>query len=140
MYRILLVERNETLISELTEFFMEEYSDCEISAIVDSRKDAIKRIKEFRPDIAVVNTYIMGIDSLEAATNLRDYNEKMRIILVSEYDYSEFSREDIVLHVGNCVLTPAISAVLFRAIEQCVTDLEREEFNRIEVQTAKKGL
>jgi two-component system response regulator YesN len=106
--------------------------------VVDSRKDAIKRIKEYKPDIAVVNTYIMGVDSLEAATRLRDYNEQMRIILVSEYDYSEFSREDIVLHVGNCVLTPAISTVLFKAIEQCVSELDREELNRIEVQTAKK--
>lgn len=128
MYKIMLADDEGIVIDSLRFIIEKEFgSTCEIQ-FAKTGRSVIELAESFRPDIAIMDIQMPGINGIEAMKEIRKTNPKVIFIVMSAYDKFDYAQEAIKLGVFEYITKPMeknkIVDVLKRAMS--IVDSERE--------------
>lgn len=129
MYKIMLADDEGIVIDSLKFIIEKEFTgDCVIESAKTGRS-VIELAERFRPDIAIMDIQMPGINGIDAMKEIREANTHTVFIIMSAYDKFDYAKEAINLGVLEYLNKPVerekIVQVLKRAMQ--IIDKEREK-------------
>ena len=106
MYKIVIAESDEELAQWLERIILNTVSEAEVVANVKSGNDALLSVIDKEPDLLLISIQLSGLNGLETIQQIRRFNKKLRIIIITTLDYFEFVRTAMRLNVSDYVLKP----------------------------------
>ena len=129
MYKIMLADDEGIVIDSLKFIIEKEFGDECIVEYAKTGRSVIELADKFRPDIAIMDIQMPGINGIEAMKEIRKSNSNILFIVMSAYDKFDYAKEAIKLGVIEYITKPMertkIIAVLKSAME--MIDREREK-------------
>lgn len=106
MYKIMLADDEGIVIDSLKFIIEKEFGDeCEI-AFAKTGRSVIELAESFRPDIAIMDIMMPGINGIDAMKEIRKTNSKIVFIVMSAYDKFDYAKESIALGVLEYINKP----------------------------------
>ncbi|MCR4908110.1 MAG: helix-turn-helix domain-containing protein [Lachnospiraceae bacterium] len=132
MYRVMLADDEGIVTDSLKMIIEQSYAgECETEAAHTGRS-VIELAERFRPDVAIMDIQMPGINGIDAMKEIRRTNPDIIFIVMSAYDKFDYAREAINLGVLDYLNKPfnrgMITTVLDKAF--ALVDEEREKRER----------
>ena len=106
MYKIMLADDEGIVIDSLKFIIEKEFKDtCEVQYAKTGRS-VIELAESFRPDIAVMDIQMPGINGIDAMKEIRRTNNHTVFIVMSAYDKFDYAKEAIKLGSWSISLSP----------------------------------
>lgn len=129
MYKIMLADDEGIVIDSLKFIIEKEFGDECMVEYAKTGRSVIELAEKFRPDIAIMDIQMPGINGIEAMKEIRKSNGNVLFIVMSAYDKFDYAKEAIKLGVLEYITKPMertkIIAVLKRGME--IVEGEREK-------------
>lgn len=129
MYKIMLADDEGIVIDSLKFIIEKEFGDTCIVESAKTGRSVIELAERFRPDIAIMDIQMPGINGIDAMREIRSFSRRMIFIVMSAYDKFDYAQEAINLGVLEYITKPMnrekITSVLRRAMQ--VIDEERKK-------------
>ncbi len=129
MYKIMLADDEGIVIDSLKFIIEKEFGDQCIVEYAKTGRSVIELAEKFRPDIAIMDIQMPGINGIEAMKEIRQSNNNVLFIVMSAYDKFDYAKEAIKLGVLEYITKPMertkIVSVLKKGME--IVDREREK-------------
>ena len=133
MYKIMLADDEGIVIDSLKFIIEKEFGDECMVEYAKTGRSVIELAEKFRPDIAIMDIQMPGINGIEAMKEIRKSNGNVLFIVMSAYDKFDYAKEAIKLGVLEYITKPMertkIIAVLKRGME--IVEGEREKRSNI---------
>lgn len=135
MFKIMLADDEGIVIDSLRFIIEKEFgSQCVIESAKTGRQ-VIELAEHFRPDIAVMDIQMPGINGIDAMREIRRTNSNIIFIIMSAYDKFDYAQEAIKLGALEYITKPMdrnkMVACLKRAMEIVETDQEKRRHELI---------
>ncbi|MBO4337687.1 MAG: helix-turn-helix domain-containing protein [Lachnospiraceae bacterium] len=129
MYRIMLADDEGIVIDSMTFLLKKEFGDEVIIESARSGRVVIELAESFRPDIAIMDIHMPGINGIEAMREIRKSNDRIVFIIASAYDKFDYARDAIGLGVLEYLNKPVAKESFLEIIRKAmaVIDSEREK-------------
>lgn len=129
MYKILLADDEGIVIDSLKYIIEKEFGDaCQI-AFAKTGRSVIELAENFRPDIAIMDIQMPGINGIDAMKEMKASHSNTIFIVVSAYDKFDYAQKAINLGVLEYLNKPIdrnhIVSILKKAMQ--IIDKEREK-------------
>jgi len=113
--RLLIVDDHQVVRAGLRSLLAEE-ADLEVVAEADSSEEALVQVKNFAPDVVVLDIQLPGQSGLEACRNITDNFPKIKVVILTSYANQSFLQQAIRAGASGYVLKKVDSEELIRAI------------------------
>ncbi len=127
MYKILLADDEGIVIDSLKFIIEKEFGENCIVESAKTGRSVIELAERFRPDIAIMDIQMPGINGIDAMKEIRSFSSGTIFIVMSAYDKFDYAQEAINLGVLEYITKPMnrdkITQVLKRAMG--ILDTER---------------
>ncbi len=131
MYKILLAD-DEGIETDALQFIINKNLSgiCE-TAVAKTGRGAIELCETFRPDIAVMDIHMPGINGIDAMREMRRIKPNIIFIVMTAYDKFEYAKESINISVFEFLTKPINKTVVTDALTKAIerVDKERNEKN-----------
>ncbi len=129
MYRVMVADDEGIVIDSMKFIIEKEFGDtCQVEC-AKSGRSVIELAERFRPDIAVIDIHMPGINGIDAIKEMKAFCTNTVFIVMSAYDKFDYAKEAIALGVMEYITKPMektkVITVLKRAMAQI--DGEREK-------------
>ncbi len=129
MYRVMVADDEGIVIDSMKFIIEKEFGDsCQVEC-AKSGRSVIELAERFRPDIAVIDIHMPGINGIDAIKEMKAFCTNTVFIVMSAYDKFDYAKEAIALGVMEYITKPMektkVVSVLKRAMAQI--DGEREK-------------
>ena len=129
MYKILIAD-DEGIVIDSMKFIIEKEFPGEFELqTAKTGRSAIEIAESFRPDIAVMDIQMPGINGIDAMKEMRSNNANLVFIVMSAYDKFDYAQQAIALGVQEYITKPMdrkkVVAAIRRAMEQVSYDKEK---------------
>ncbi|MCR5155361.1 MAG: helix-turn-helix domain-containing protein [Butyrivibrio sp.] len=129
MYRVMVADDEGIVIDSMKFIIEKEFGDsCQVEC-AKSGRSVIELAENFRPDIAVIDIHMPGINGIDAIREMKQFCTNTVFIVMSAYDKFDYAKEAIALGVMEYITKPMekmkVVAVLKRAMSQI--DGERQK-------------
>lgn len=106
MYRVMLAD-DEGIVIDSTKFIIEKEfgNTCQVEFAKSGRK-MIELAETFRPDIAIVDIHMPGINGIDAIREMQRFSSNTVFIVMSAYDKFDYAKEAIKLGVLEYITKP----------------------------------
>lgn len=130
MYRVLLADDEGIVIDSMKYIIEKEFGNtCEI-AFAKTGRSVIELAETFRPDIAVMDIQMPGINGIEAMKEIRKTNGSVIFIVSSAYDKFDYATEAIRLGVLEYITKPLERTRLVAVLRNAMEIVDRERNRR----------
>lgn len=116
---VLLVD-DHTLFRQSLRKLLETRSDISVIDDVSNGREAVRRTKSQKPDIAFVDISMPNLGGLEAIYRMRKHSSKTKFVILSMYDRDEYIREALRIGVVGYLLKTATVDEFFLALDSIV--------------------
>lgn len=89
MIKVLLADDHSIVRAGLRRI-VEESGDIEVVAEAADGRDAIKKVHETKPDVAVVDISMPGLDGLEVVSQLQNYYPKLPVLILTMHEEEQY--------------------------------------------------
>jgi len=132
MYRIMLAD-DEGIVIDSLKFIIEKHFDTD--CIVDFAKtgrSVIELTEHFRPDIAIMDIQMPGINGIDAMREISKINPSTIFIVMSAYDKFDYAKEAINLGVLDYLNKPVDQFKIVEVLKKAMTIIDAERERRSE--------
>lgn len=127
MYRLIIADDEKAACKRLELFTKQEFPDIEIAAIVNDGYELVKKVEEFRPDIAIVDVNMPGMNGIEAIKLLHEREVKTRFIINTAYDEFDYVKQALDLKVDAYLLKPERKENFLETIRGICESIRKEQ-------------
>lgn len=132
MYRLLIVE-DEQLERQAIRYIVEKYcADIDIIGETGDGDSAVDIAGAERPDIIVMDIRIPGINGLEAIKRIKRFAPECAIVILTAFDEFSYAREAVTLGAAEYLLKPVRPEELAKVLSQVVGRLKITDEKRTE--------
>ncbi len=130
MYRIMLADDEGIVIDSLKFIIEKEFgSECMVEYAKTGRS-VIELAERYRPDIAVMDIQMPGINGIEAMKEIKATNRNIVFIVMSAYDKFDYAKEAISLGVMEYITKPMEKTRIVAALRKAMEQIDREREKR----------
>ncbi len=129
MYKILIAD-DEGIVRESLKFIIDkDFSDCEVY-LAKSGRQAIELAEENRPDIALLDIQMPGINGLSALREIKSMNPKIRALILTAYDNFDYAKEAIELGAKDYIMKPIDRKKIVEELTKLMHSIDEERRKR----------
>ena len=129
MYKIMLADDEGIVIDSLKFIIQKEFGDeCQVE-FAKTGRNVIELAETFRPDIAIMDIQMPGINGIDAMREIRKTNDKVIFIVMSAYDKFDYAKEAMKLGSIEYITKPMERTRIISAIKKAM-NMVQEERNR----------
>ena len=132
MYRIMIADDEGIAVDSFTYMIREEFGDGCIIESAKTGRSVIELAERFRPDIALMDIRMPGINGIDAIKEIRKRNPGIIFIVISAYDKFGYAKEALSLGVMDYLNKPVDKRLFIDTIRKAMdkVDSEREKRTR----------
>ena len=106
MYRIMLADDEGIVIDALKFIIEKSFGDTCVVEYAKTGRSVIELAESFRPDIAIMDIQMPGINGIEAIKEIQKNNSNIIFLVLTAHDRFDYAREAISLGVMEYVNKP----------------------------------
>lgn len=129
MFKIMLADDEGIVIDSLKFIIEKEFGDECVIEYAKTGRSVIELAETFRPDIAVMDIQMPGINGIDAMREIRRTNSAVVFIVMSAYDKFDYAQEAIKLGVQEYITKPMdrnrMISALRRAMDRVTGEREK---------------
>ncbi len=130
MYKIMLADDEGIVIDSLKFLIQKEFQDeCRIEYAKTGR-NVIELAEQFRPDIAIMDIQMPGINGIDAMREIRKSNDNVIFIVMSAYDKFDYAQEAIKLGAIEYLTKPMEKNKMIAALKKAMAIVSEEKTRR----------
>lgn len=130
MYKILIADDEGIVIDALRFILEKEFGkECVIEHAKTGR-GVIEIAETFRPDIAILDIQMPGINGIDAMKEIRANNKDVVLIVMSAYDKFDYAQEAIKLGVLDYVTKPMEKKRILAVVRNAMDIIDKERKKR----------
>jgi len=130
MYKIMLADDEGIVIDSLKFILEKEFGkECEIK-FAKTGRSVIELADKFRPDIAIMDIQMPGINGIDAMKEIRFGNKEVIFIVMSAYDKFDYAAEAIKLGVLDYITKPMEKKKIISVVKRAMEIIDRERAKR----------
>lgn len=130
MYRILLADDERIMLEALKKTIEGAFGGaCEI-AMAKSGRMAIELAETFRPDIALMDIQMPGLNGIQAIKEIKKTNKDMIFIIITAYDQFDYAKQAIRLGVMEFLTKPVNRMTLIEVLTKAFKKLDEKREQR----------
>ena len=132
MYRIMLADDEGIVVDSFTYILKEEFGDEVMIESAKTGRSVIELAERFRPDIALMDIRMPGINGIDAIKEIRKRNTGIIFIVISAYDKFGYAQEAINQGVMDYLNKPVDRNQLIMTVKKAMeqVNVEREKRSR----------
>ena len=139
MYRIMLADDEGIVIDSFSYLLKEEFGDDVVIEYGKTGRSVIELAERFRPDIAVMDIRMPGINGIDAIREIRKINSQVVFIVCSAYDKFDYAKEAINLGVMEYLNKPVDRTKFIETIKKAMGNIDSDREKRtMELETKEK--
>ena len=140
MYRILLADDEGIVIDSMKYIIKKEFKDeCEVE-FAKTGRSVIELAETFRPDIAVMDIQMPGINGIEAMKEIKKFSVNTVFIVMSAYDKFDYAQEAIKLGVLEYINKPMEKTKFVMVLKKAMEEIDLKRKKRSEDLLVKEKL
>lgn len=136
MYRIVIADDEGLECKALEKILLEYFPNVMVLPSVPNGIELISCIEREKPDIAIIDINMPGINGLEAMEMIRMKHSEMKILIVSAYSKFEYAQKALYLGATDYLLKPIKVRYFIETIRKLCEELDQEKRQHEE----KKGM
>jgi len=133
--RILLAD-DHPVVRHGLKALLGEHSGCEVIAEAEDGLEAVDKADRLRPDVAVLDVSMPGMNGLDACRMIRESVPECEILIVTQHDSPQMMREALGSGARGYIVKSNVSRDLVEAIEAASQHRDFAAMNRREDPTA----
>ncbi len=134
MLKLMIVD-DETLFREALKVSIPwDTLGYEVCCEAENGFDALEKIAEYKPDVALVDINMPVMDGLELAAEIKGKELDVKIIIITGYDEFAYARQAIEVGAGNYLLKPIEETELAAALASIRERIHKERSARLETE------
>lgn len=140
MYRIMLADDEGIVIDSMKFIIEKEFGDtCEVE-FAKTGRSVIELAERFRPDIAVMDIQMPGINGIDAMKEIQKFSSNTVFIVMSAYDKFDYAKEAIKLGVIEYINKPMERTKIVATLRKAMATIDEERKKRSEDLLVKEKL
>lgn len=127
MYRVIVADRNseDTItIGRLIDRFNKR---IKVIKKISNGMELVRLTQELDPHLIILDIKLASMNGIEAIRKIRVFNSKVSIIILTEYDYFEFTQTLIPLNIEAYLTKPIKNEEVFNALHMILDKLKEED-------------
>lgn len=129
-YKIMLADDEGIVIDSLKFIIEKEFGSLCTVEFAKTGRSVIELAENFRPDIAIMDIQMPGINGIEAMREIRETNRNMILIVMSAYDKFDYAKEAIRLGVLEYITKPMEKTRIIAVLKKAMEQIDRERNKR----------
>jgi two-component system, response regulator YesN len=130
MYKIMLADDEGIVIDSLRFIIEKNFSDSCIVEHATTGRSVIELAEKFKPDIAIMDIQMPGINGIEAMKEIRKTNSSVVFIVMTAYDKFNYAKEAINLGVMEYLTKPVNHTVIVKVLQKAMDMIEEDRKKR----------
>lgn len=130
MYKIMLADDEGIVIDSLKFIIEKEFGEECLVEYAKTGRSVIELAESFRPDIAIMDIQMPGINGIEAMKEIRQNNHNMIFIVMSAYDKFDYAQEAIKLGVLEYITKPMERTRIVKTLKNAMALIDKERERR----------
>ncbi|QQZ63675.1 response regulator [Paenibacillus sonchi] len=126
MYRVMLVDDEETITEGLKVTIDWEQNRCKVVDTSSDGDEAIRKASIVKPDIVITDIRMLNLDGLSMIEQLKDNHPRLKFIVLSGYSEFELAKRAILLGITAYLLKPIDEEELEDALTRCIQGIEQD--------------
>jgi len=130
MYKIMLADDEGIVIDSLRFIIEKNFTDnCIVEHAITGRS-VIELAEKFKPDIAIMDIQMPGINGIEAMKEIRKSNSSVIFIVMTAYDKFNYAKEAINLGVMEYLTKPVNHTIIVKVLQKAMDIIEADRKKR----------
>ncbi len=130
MYRIMLADDEGIVIDSMKFIIEKEFGNqCDVE-FAKTGRNVIELAERFRPDIAVMDIHMPGINGIEAMKEIKKFSANTIFIVMTAYDKFDYAKEAIKLGVLDYINKPVDKMKIIEVLKKAMAQIDREREKR----------
>lgn len=130
MYKIMLADDEGIVIDSLKFIIEKNFGDSCSVEYANTGRSVIELAEKFKPDIAIMDIQMPGINGIDAMKEIRKTNGSVIFIIMTAYDKFNYAKEAINLGVLEYLTKPVNQVVITQVILKAMDIIEGERRKR----------
>ena len=126
MYRVIIVDDEPVIRRGLRETIEWDALGLEVAGEAADGAEALKLIREIRPEILITDIRMPEMDGLELIREVKKLDFSIKITILSGYSDYDYLKAAIRLGVDNYLLKPIDNDELISNLKNAVSEIEKE--------------
>ncbi len=140
MYRIIIADDEADVRELLAKNINQSQTEFQVVATAENGREAIRLVKELKPDILVTDICMPFVSGLELIRQLQELEQPVKTVIISGYDDFSYAKQALTLGVTEYLLKPFSPDELYEVLEKIKTELERQKTMMNNIQEMKEQL
>lgn len=139
MYKLLIVDDEPIIIRGIRSFV--DFEKLHIEKVYEAQDgiEALEVFKEHHPDLVLVDINMPNMNGLDFAKKIKSINPKVKIGIVTGYDYFDYAVAALKIGVDDFMLKPVSKHDIYEGLKKLITKLQGDLYNE-EVKTVLSDL
>lgn len=126
MYNIMIVDDEPILRNGIKNFIDWKSLGCEVCCLAENGEDALRKFRQYSPDIVITDIRMPGIDGLDLARRLSELSPKTKVIILTGYSDFSYAQRAIRYSVVDFVVKNNPAPKICEAVKKAISLIEKE--------------
>ena len=127
MYTMIIADDEAIARKSLELFVRKEFPEIEVVSAAGNGVEMVAQIERLKPDMAIVDINMPGIDGISAIGLLRDKGVKTHFVIHTAYSDFEYVKSALRMKVDGYLLKPGLREESIATLRQVCDNIRREQ-------------